>query len=75
MAHFTGSVGQQRVPAEFLEELEIPLPPLAEQRRIAAVLTEQLSFVEQARVPMEVQLANLNAMPAALLRLAFDGEL
>jgi type I restriction enzyme S subunit len=34
----TGSAGQRRVPASFLEELEIPLPPLEEQRRIAAIL-------------------------------------
>lgn len=34
----TGSGGQRRVPRHFLESLEIPLPPLAEQRRIAAIL-------------------------------------
>ncbi|AZE16808.1 Type I restriction-modification system, specificity subunit S [Pseudomonas chlororaphis subsp. aureofaciens] len=34
----TGSGGQKRVPKAFLEELNIPLPPLAEQRRLAAIL-------------------------------------
>jgi type I restriction enzyme S subunit len=34
----TGSAGQRRVPKMFLEELEIPLPPLVEQKRIAAIL-------------------------------------
>lgn len=34
----TGSGGQRRVPRHFLESLEIPLPPLPEQRRIAAIL-------------------------------------
>jgi len=34
----TGSGGQRRVPKSFLEELPIPLPPLAEQKRIAAIL-------------------------------------
>ncbi len=34
----TGSAGQRRVPASFLEALEIPLPPLEEQRRVAAIL-------------------------------------
>ncbi|WP_158295358.1 restriction endonuclease subunit S [Stutzerimonas nosocomialis] len=34
----TGSAGQKRVPKAFLEELDIPLPPLPEQRRIAAIL-------------------------------------
>lgn len=34
----TGSAGQRRVPKHFLETLEIPLPPIAEQKRIAAIL-------------------------------------
>jgi len=34
----TGSAGQKRVPRAFLEELNIPVPPLPEQRRIAAML-------------------------------------
>ena len=34
----TGSAGQRRVPKNFLEMLRIPLPPLPEQRRIAAIL-------------------------------------
>lgn len=34
--YFIGSAGQQRVPADFLEELHIPLPPLALQREIVA---------------------------------------
>ena len=34
----TGSGGQRRVPKSFLEELEMPLPSLPEQRRIAAIL-------------------------------------
>jgi type I restriction enzyme S subunit len=36
--HMTGTAGQQRVPTRFLAEVEIPLPPLPEQQRIAAVL-------------------------------------
>ncbi|MEI3867299.1 restriction endonuclease subunit S [Microbacterium sp. CCNWLW134] len=36
----TGSAGQRRVPVSFLQSLEMPLPPLPEQRRIAAILDE-----------------------------------
>lgn len=39
-AYFTGAVGQQRVPAAFLSNLQIPLPPLPEQKRIARILNE-----------------------------------
>lgn len=35
---FTGSSGHQRVPASFLEKLEIPIPPLDTQRRLVAEL-------------------------------------
>lgn len=34
----TGSGGQRRVPASFVATLPLPLPPLDEQRRIAAIL-------------------------------------
>jgi type I restriction enzyme S subunit len=36
----TGSAGQKRVPKDFLENLEIHLPPLPEQRRIASILDQ-----------------------------------
>ena len=37
-ANMTGSAGQKRVPADFLKRLNIPLPPIEEQRRIAGIL-------------------------------------
>jgi len=73
--HFTGAVGQQRVPDDFLKSLEIPLPPLDEQRRIAGVLREQMAAVEKARAASEEELQTINALPAALLCRAFNGEL
>ena len=33
-----GAAGQKRVSADFVKQFEIPLPPLAEQKRIAAIL-------------------------------------
>jgi type I restriction enzyme, S subunit len=35
---FTGSAGQKRLPASFFDRFKIPVPSLAEQRRIAAIL-------------------------------------
>lgn len=71
--HFSGAVGQQRLPEDYLGELEIPLPPLAEQERIAGRLTEQLGAVERARAAAAQRLAAAEALPAALLREVFDG--
>jgi type I restriction enzyme S subunit len=73
--HFTGAVGQQRVPDDFLKSLEIPLPPLDEQRRIAGVLREQMAAVAKARASAEEELQTISALPAALLCRAFNGEL
>ena len=49
MQHFRGAVGQQRVPAEFLESYSLPLPPLDEQRRIVARVEELFARIEEAR--------------------------
>ena len=54
--------------------LEIPLPPLAEQERIAARLTEQLTAVERARAAAQSRLTAAEALPAAYLREVFGTE-
>jgi hypothetical protein len=45
------------------------------RRRIAAVLREEMAAVEQARAAVEEELQTINALPAALLRRAFSGEI
>lgn len=45
----TGSAGQKRVPADLLKRLEIPLPPLDEQRRIAAILDKADSLRQKRK--------------------------
>ncbi|MFN7430990.1 MAG: restriction endonuclease subunit S, partial [bacterium] len=49
----------------------IPLPPLAEQERIAGRLTEQLAAVERARGAAQSRLAAAESLPAAYLREVF----
>src|SRR4030042_430614 len=39
-ANFTGTAGQQRVPADFLKQTLIPAPPLSEQEGIVRILKE-----------------------------------
>lgn len=38
--NMTGTAGQRRVPTSFFETFKIPLPPLPEQKRIAAILNK-----------------------------------
>lgn len=56
-----------------VEDFAVPLPPPAEQERIAARLTEELEIVERARAAAAQRLADIEALPAALLRAAFNG--
>jgi len=49
----TGSAGQRRVPEHFLADLEIPLPPLAEQRRIAEVLDRAEALRAKRRAALD----------------------
>ena len=61
-----------RADMDTLRDMEIPLPPLDEQLRIAARLREELSGVAQARAALEAQLAAAEALPAAHLRAVFQ---
>ena len=58
-----------------LANLAFLLPPLLDQKRIAAILKEQMAAVEKSRTAAEEELNTINAIPAALLRRAFNGEL
>lgn len=73
--YFTGAVGQQRVPEEFLANYTIPLASVEEQRRITAELKEKVTQAEKLRVSIEKQLETINALPQVILRKAFKGEL
>jgi type I restriction enzyme, S subunit len=64
-------IGQSAVKADKLLNLEIPLPPLQEQRRIAAILKEQMAAVEKARAAAQARLEAVKALPAAFLRQVF----
>ena len=69
---FTGSVGQQRVPSTFLEDLDISVPDPDLQRQIAARLKAQLAEVETARKAVQVQLRDAALLRQRLLRQTFD---
>ncbi|MGH7801241.1 MAG: restriction endonuclease subunit S [Thermodesulfobacteriota bacterium] len=59
---------------EFLNQM-IPFPTLATQQLIAAELKEKMAQVEKLRTTIEKQLETINALPQAVLRKAFRGEL
>lgn len=58
----TGSAGQRRIPRHFLQNLRIPLPPIEEQRRIAAILDK----AEALRARRRQALAKLDTLTQSL---------
>ncbi len=62
-----------RIRTEEVSSVELALPPLHEQRRIAAILREQMAAVERARAAAEAQTEAAEALSAAYLRAVFDG--
>lgn len=69
-AYMTGSAGQKRVPAEFLASYTMGLPPLPEQRAIAAVLTAADDEIHD----LERQLAALERQKKGLMQKLLTGE-
>ncbi|HCH5600946.1 TPA: restriction endonuclease subunit S [Vibrio parahaemolyticus] len=49
-----GAAGQKRVGTPFLKQLEIPLPPLAEQKRIAAILDKADAIRQKRKQAIEL---------------------
>lgn len=70
-----GAVGQMRVPVSFYESLEVPLPPSAEQARIADSLDELLSDLDAGIGALERAKARLKLYRASVLKAAVDGSL
>jgi type I restriction enzyme S subunit len=48
-ANFKGTAGQQRVPAEWLAEQQMPVPPMKEQLRIVERIREALARFDEIR--------------------------
>ncbi len=73
--HFTGSAGQQRVPAEFVENSLIPIPPTYDdQIRIVNEIAIKMAQIEKMRQATDRQLEAVEVLSGAILREVFDFE-
>lgn len=73
--HMRGAAGQLRVPAAFFEELQIPIPPVGEQRRIVAEIEKQYTRLEAGTAALGRLAKNLKRYRAAILNAACEGRL
>jgi type I restriction enzyme S subunit len=63
----TGSAGQKRVPRLFFANLMVPLPPISEQRRIAAILDQADDLRRKRRLALD----RIDELPQAMFHAMF----
>ena len=71
----TGGVNQGNVSSKFVENIEIKVPPYAEQHEIVTILDRIMAKERQAEEAAEAVLAQIDTMKKAILARAFRGEL
>ncbi|MBT9148790.1 MAG: Type-1 restriction enzyme EcoKI specificity protein [Dehalococcoidia bacterium] len=69
------AIGQASLNQKDIKQMPIRLPVLHMQQRIAAELKEKMTQVEKLHTSIEKQLEAVDALPQAILRKAFRGEL
>ena len=58
-----------------IKTLVVPLPPLAEQRRIVAEIDRRLSVIQKAEAAVEASLVRADRLRQSILKQAFSGKL
>jgi type I restriction enzyme S subunit len=61
--------------ADRFAEIEIPLPPIAEQEAIVELVEDQLSVIDHLEADVETSLKSAQALRQSILRHAFEGKL
>jgi type I restriction enzyme S subunit len=75
LKHAKQTTGIATINQKVLSQFPLMMPSLAEQQRIADAVNEELANVRRCRSDLDVQLAAIEALPRALMRQAFSGEL
>ena len=58
-----------------LANLDIPLPPIAEQERIVDIVQQRLSSIDAAENAVIANLSRVNRLRQSILKCAFEGKL
>jgi len=68
----TGAVGHKRVTKEWVENYNIPIPPIPEQERIVSILDKAFSAIDQAKQNAEKNLKNVKELIDSYLQGVFE---
>ena len=69
----SGSTAQQAIYIRDIRPLPLPIPPLAEQHRIAAEVDRRLSFVHEVETEVEANMARTGRLRQSVLSTSFGG--
>ena len=72
--HIAG-VGRPRLNLQKLRPLSVPLPPLAEQQQVVALVDERLSQIDAAEKTIDAELLRAKRLRQSILKQAFEGKL
>ena len=70
ISQMTGTSGRQRVPASVFDDFEVELPPLPEQRKIAAILSSVDNAIEKTQAVID----QARIVKRGLLQVLLEGE-
>jgi len=73
--NMTGSAGQLRVPANYMQGIAIPLPPFPEQHRIIEEIECRFSVADQIEKTVDHSLKQAERLRQSILKRAFEGKL
>jgi len=71
----TGTAGQLRVPPSYMQQIRVPLPPIAEQYRIVSRIEELFTKLDAGVRSLETVEAQLKRYRQSVLKSAFEGKL
>lgn len=74
VARMTGTAGQQRVPLDYFAAAPLPLPPIAEQKRIVAKVDQLMALCDELEVKQATQRENEDRLAKAALGALVSAE-
>jgi len=75
LSPYVSGTAQPKLTQKKLNSIPVPLPPLAEQRRIVAEVERRLSVVREAEKAVEANLKRIARLRQTILKRAFEGRL